>query len=262
MNKNLKLQAKGVLIGSLIAFSFTIPVFATQINNSDIVKIKEQEEVIITEEQELKSDLQEKKMVDIAPPEINIHYDFENMTKSQLQKKLDDLKNCLYYLEVLSLDVHQDYKDYYNSLKEEYNRGLYVLNNNLYKYPYTQEEYNLLAKVVMREQGDNRSSDEAQMLVACVVLNRVKNNGINGDLSNPTILDILLEPGQYSQNYSWNVDTSNITDKVWENTRKVLEHEYEAPANVLFQATFKQGSGVYKAFYNEGYNNYTYFCYL
>ena len=188
--------------------------------------------------------------------------DSKALTKSKLVNYINELQNGINLLIENGYDSNSNTQYIYENLVAEFEEANYNLTNELYLYPYSEQEYNLLAKVVMREQGDNRSDDEAQMLVACVVLNRVNNNGINGNLTNPTILDILCEPGQYGKGYSWNIDTSNITDKVWENTRKVLEHEYEAPVNVLFQATFKQGSGVYKSFYNEGYNNYTYFCYI
>lgn len=187
--------------------------------------------------------------------------DYTQLTKTPLLEIKEKINVCKETLNSLDLSS-ENLKLVLLELEKEYEECVYVLENELYLYPYSQEEYNLLAKAVMREQGDNRSDDEAQMLVACVILNRQANNGINGDLEDPSILDILQEPGQYGKGYSWNVDTSNITDKVWENTRKVLEHEYTAPSNVLFQATFKQGNGVYKAFFNEGYDNYTYFCYL
>ena len=194
-----------------------------------------------------------------------VDYDYTQMTKSYLLEIQSNLLNCIEALEALEIHTSSNIQNIYAQLKTEYEECTNVLNNDLYLYPYSQEEYNLLAKIVMKEQGANVSTDEAQQGVAIVVLNRLQNNGINGDLENPTILDIVREPGQYGQygnSMTWDVDTGNITDKVWENTRKVLEHEVEWPANILFQAPFTQGYGVYKACYNpEPYDNYTYFCY-
>lgn len=193
-----------------------------------------------------------------------IQVDYTQLTKTPLKQTMEDIYACIVSLETLGLDENELTAQLYQALWDEYEEADYILNNGLYLYPYTDQEYALLAKIVMKEQGDNRSADEAQKLVACVVLNRQKNGGINGNLENPSILDIVREPGQYGKygpSMTWDVDTSNITDKVWENTRQVLEHEYECPDNVLFQAPFKQGYGVYKQFANEGYGNVTYFCY-
>lgn len=183
--------------------------------------------------------------------------DISQMTKSKVVAYKDELVSFLNYFEIFG--IHEENELYLN-LKEEYDACVSALENGTYLYPYSDYDYKLLAEVIMREQGDNRSPDEAQMLVGCVVLNRVANGGIGGRLENPTIMDVLLEPGQYPYN-DWDINEGRITDKVWENTRKVLEHEYEAPANVLYQALFKQGEGVYKSFYNEGYGSTTYFCY-
>lgn len=187
------------------------------------------------------------------------------LTKTPLLKLKNELAILVECYEKLYDSNSELYEDVYNEILVEYERCNEVLNNKSYKYPYDDRDLALLAKAIMREQGDNRSPDEAQMLVGCVILNRQANGGINGTLKNPTILDVLQEKGQYGHgvtvNYQWNMNTSNVTDRVWENARKVLEREYEAPANVVFQALFPQGTGIYKKFYNEGGGTYTYFCY-
>ena len=45
----------------------------------------------------------------------------------------------------------------------------------------------------MREQGDDRNSDECQQLVGCVIRNRKAIGGINGNLRFPSIKDIIDE---------------------------------------------------------------------
>ena len=183
--------------------------------------------------------------------------DVTQLTKSKIVSRRDELSVFLSYFETFGISVENEL---YKNLKAEYDKCVEALETNNYLYPYSDYDYRLLAEVIMREQGDSRSPDEAQMLVGCVVLNRVANGGIGGRLENPTIMDVLLEPGQYPHP-DWEIDDGRITDQVWENTRKVLEHEYEAPADVLYQALFPQGSGIYKSFYNEGYGSTTYFCY-
>ena len=192
-----------------------------------------------------------------------VNIDYTQLKKTRLKEVIQELYDLMTAINGLGISQTEGGSQLYQELKENYDEAVYTLDNGLYKYPYTDEEYRLLARVIMNEQGANTSPDEAQMLVGCVVLNRMANGGINGDKINPSMLDILLEPGQYASHYTWNVKTDDITDKVWENTRRVLEHEYEAPANVMYQATFRQGSGIYKSFYNGSpYNNTTYFCYV
>ena len=191
--------------------------------------------------------------------------DFTQLTKTPLLKMKEELEVLVECYGKLNESNPETYGEIYNEIIAVYNECNTVLNDGTYQYPYSDKELALMAKAIMREQGDNRSPDEAQMLVGCVILNRQANGGISGKIENPTILDVLQEPGQYghgvSVNYRWNMDMSDVTDKVWENARRVLEREYTAPSNVVFQATFKQGTGVYKQFENEGYNNTTYFCY-
>ena len=192
-----------------------------------------------------------------------VNIDYTQLKKTRLKEVIQELSDLMNAINGLGISQTEGGSQLYQELKENYDEAVYTLDNGLYKYPYTDEEYRLLARVIMNEQGANTSPDEAQMLVGCVVLNRMANGGINGDKINPSMLDILLEPGQYASHYTWNVKTDDITDKVWENTRRVLEYEYEAPANVMYQATFRQGSGIYKSFYNGSpYNNTTYFCYV
>ena len=193
-----------------------------------------------------------------------IDLDYTQMTKTPLLEIQQQRLDCIASIESLGIQENEHVNEMYYQLTREYQECTHILDNELYLYPYSQEEFNLLAKVVMKEQGANTSDDEAQKLVACVVLNRLTNNGINGDLENPTLLDIIREPGQYGKygaNMTWDVDMSDVTDKVKENVRQVLEHEYTCPLNVLFQAPFTQGNGIYKQFYNNGYGNTTYFCY-
>lgn len=189
--------------------------------------------------------------------------DYTQLTKTPLKEVISQILKCIHSFRNEGLDIEEACMETYGKLMEEYNTATAILEEGTYKYPYTDKEYALLAKAVMREQGANVSEDNAQSSVACVILNRRDNNGINGTLDNPTILDILQEPGQYGKGYSWNVNTSNITDKVWENTRRALEHEFELPSNVMYQALFKQGSGVYAKYWNPApYNSWTYICYV
>lgn len=192
--------------------------------------------------------------------------DFSQMVKSEMITYLNKLENFLKCFE--EFGITSEHNVTYSAVCEEYFNCKEALANGDYKYPYSDAEFNLLAYATMKEQGDNRTSDECQKLVACVIRNRQAQNGINGTLKNPTIAEIINEEGQYHfaivSGYnisSNNIDMSIVTDKVKNNVRDVLEGRYDCPDNVVFQATFPQGSGVYKSFYNEGYGTTTYFCY-
>lgn len=185
-------------------------------------------------------------------PQIN----YSNMTKSEILEKEEEIKIFMESLENFNLENNILYKN----LKKELNNCYEVLEKGEYLYPYTYEDYCLLAYIIKREAGSNYLTDEQRDLVGLVVLNRVNSGGINMDLKNPSIADILNEPGQYPYK-SWDFDGSNIPYYCYESAVRVLEHKVTCPENVVYQATFKQGSGVYKQFTTPGTNTTTFFCY-
>lgn len=118
---------------------------------------------------------------------------------------------------------------------------------------YTDDELYYLAAVVCREAGGE--SDEIQLLVANVVINRV-NSAIYPD----SIYGVLTDYMQYGMMWKYGVSfpkwaDQNTIDHCYDIARRILEGERVCPDNVLFQAEFEQGSGIYKQF--DGF----YFCY-
>lgn len=91
--------------------------------------------------------------------------------------------------------------------------------------------------------------DEAQIAVASVIMNRVKSDKFPN-----TIFEVIVQPGQYAF-----VNDEIICGEPDERTIKNAEYVYwngsQIPENVLFQAEFIQGSGVWKQIDNQ------YFCY-
>lgn len=91
--------------------------------------------------------------------------------------------------------------------------------------------------------------DEAQIAVASVIMNRVKSDKFSN-----TIFEVLVQPGQYAF-----VNDEIIWGEPDERAIKNAEYVYwngsQIPENVLFQAEFLQGSGVWKQIDNQ------YFCY-
>ena len=109
----------------------------------------------------------------------------------------------------------------------------------------------LLTRVVYFEAGDNRLSDRQQQLVAAVACNRVADSRFPSTLSG-----VVYQQGQYScSGRLYSISASSIPARVRANAKAAAYGQVECPANVVFQAGFRQGKGVYE----RGYN--TFFCY-
>ena len=115
---------------------------------------------------------------------------------------------------------------------------------------YTDEDLWYLSRVIQAESG--YCSTEMMEGVGSVVLNRVED-----DRFPDTIKEVIEQPGQYST-LSW-LSSQNPTDEVIEVTVDLLENGSKYPAEVLYQANFVQGSGVYKTI-STSYS-VMYFCY-
>lgn len=118
---------------------------------------------------------------------------------------------------------------------------------------YTDDDLFYLAAAVCNEAGGE--SEEIQLLVANVVINRV-----NSSIYPDTIYGVLTDYLQYGMMWKYGVSfpkwaDQKTIDHCYDIARRILEGERVCPDNVLFQAEFEQGSGIYKQF--EGF----YFCY-
>lgn len=119
---------------------------------------------------------------------------------------------------------------------------------------YTDDDLFYLAAAVCREAGGE--SEEIQLLVANVVMNRV-----NSSLYPDTIYEVLTQYKQYGTMWKYGVSfpdwaDEKVKEQCYSVAQRILEGERYCPENVLFQAEFKQGSGVYKQFGDDYY-----FCY-
>lgn len=118
---------------------------------------------------------------------------------------------------------------------------------------YTEDDLFYLAAAVCREAGG--ASEEIQLLVANVVINRVKSS-----FYPDTIYGVLTQHRQYGMMWKYGVSFPKEADEetiahCYEVAERILGGEIVCPENVLFQAEFVQGSGIYKQF--DGF----YFCY-
>ena len=118
-----------------------------------------------------------------------------------------------------------------------------------------------LAVAIYREAGSDYLSDEHRAMVGCVVMNRVKSREFPN-----TIRGVLTQPGQYAGLWTNGIyfpagtnTSSSAVRRAYRIAREVLNGQWECPSNVVFQAGFQQGSGVYRAILGGG--TVTYFCY-
>lgn len=116
---------------------------------------------------------------------------------------------------------------------------------------YTEEELDMLSRIIFAEAGSDCISDEHQQLVGAVVLNRIADPRFPD-----TMKEVIWAKGQYActQNGTYWLEPS---ERAIENARKVLSGEVITPNNLVFQAEFVQGE-VYKTF--ETPYSTTYFC--
>lgn len=183
------------------------------------------------------------------------------MTKSALREEKRRVSEFLESFEKFEMEDYPLYKDLqrYESQIEN------TLKSGHYLYPYTDWDYEMLAYAIYREAGSSLCPQEEREDVGCVILNRQMQGGINRNMIDPSIADIIDEnkwnggPIQYPY-YSSEYNQNVITKDCYEAARRVLEREVVAPRNVLYQAQFRQGSGVYHV-YDHSTGEKTYICY-
>ena len=119
---------------------------------------------------------------------------------------------------------------------------------------YSEDDLFYLAAAVCREAGGE--SEEIQLLVANVIMNRV-----NSSLYPNTIYEVLTQYKQYGTMWKYGISfpdwaDQKVKDQCYSVAKRILEGERYCPENVLFQAEFEQGSGIFKQFGDDYY-----FCY-
>nr|DAF23698.1 MAG TPA: Cell Wall Hydrolase [Caudoviricetes sp.]DAR11088.1 MAG TPA: Cell Wall Hydrolase [Bacteriophage sp.] len=112
-------------------------------------------------------------------------------------------------------------------------------------------ELSLMAHLLMGECGATCNDDEMLYLAGAVVLNRVQSEYFPNSIE-----EVIYQPGQYQCTELINSGFyKEPTERCWRIAEELLISGYDIPSNVLYQAEFKQGSGVYKKVQNM------YFCY-
>lgn len=120
---------------------------------------------------------------------------------------------------------------------------------------YTDEDLDLLARIINAEAGCDWIPDWVQRMVGSVVINRV-----NSQYFPNTIREVIYQPGQYGPVYNGMINYTP-SRRVIENARYVLENGSTCPANVTGQNGVISGSGVYTSYYDSVLGTTIYFCY-
>lgn len=120
---------------------------------------------------------------------------------------------------------------------------------------YSDDDLYCLAAVIYAEAGADYLSDELRMAVGNVVLNRVAS-----DYYPDSIRKVIEQPKQYGwlsrDGIAFPEDApENAVNRAYDCAKRLLEGERPLSENVLFQAEFIQGDGVYKII------DRVYFCY-
>lgn len=117
---------------------------------------------------------------------------------------------------------------------------------------YSEKDLEILSHIIC---GEAQSySDELQLAVGSVFLNRVKDSRFPN-----TFEEVAFQKRQYACTRDGNY-YRQPTEKNIANAKYLLENGSVLPENVVFQAEFKQGKGVYKTI-EVGKRRKMYFCY-
>lgn len=119
---------------------------------------------------------------------------------------------------------------------------------------YSDDDLELLARVICAEAGCDWIPDEVQLKVGSVVLNRV-----NSEMYPDSIRAVLYESGQYNPSafYLRDPDERNIS-----NARNLLENGSILPPNVLGQNGDATGDEIYDKYHDEIIGSTIYFTYV
>lgn len=132
---------------------------------------------------------------------------------------------------------------------------------------YTWEDIRILTTTVYHEAGS--TTEQLRQYVAQVALNRVEDSRFPD-----TIYGVITQRGQYNTKYATAEAAQAIKDKDaangtynWETCKnsviQAMMGKTDMPENVIYQANFTQGSGLWKSVYfNSGwFASTSYFCY-
>lgn len=119
---------------------------------------------------------------------------------------------------------------------------------------YSDEDLDLLSRIIYAEAGSDWIPDRIQLLVGSVVLNRIAHKHYPDNIH-----DVIYQKGQYSP--TWNGAINKTPDKrAIRNAKTLLEYGSICPADVVYQSQKVYGQ-IYEKYYDSVLKTTTYFCY-
>ena len=189
----------------------------------------------------------------------------ECMAAIQEQRTIQDQAHQT--AESLRKKGYSDSSAYVQAAKSTWNEAQKAIAGYQKLAQYSDEDIRILTTTVFHEAG--HTTEQLRQYVAQVVLNRVEDSRFPD-----TVKGVITQPGQYSTKYA-TVEAANAiqaTDSkngtyyygiCEDSVKEGMMGQVEMPSNVLYQANFSQGKGVWKSVYfNSGwYASTSYFCY-
>ena len=189
----------------------------------------------------------------------------ECMAAIQEQRTIQDQAHQT--AESLRKKGYSDSSAYVQAAKSTWNEAQKAIAGYQKLAQYSDEDIRILTTTVFHEAG--HTTEQLRQYVAQVVLNRVEDSRFPD-----TVKGVITQPGQYSTKYA-TVEAANAiqaTDSkngtyyygiCEDSVKAAMMGQVEMPRNVLYQANFSQGQGVWKSVYfNSGwYASTSYFCY-
>lgn len=189
----------------------------------------------------------------------------ECMTAIQEHRTIQDQAHQT--AESLRKKGYSDSSAYVQAAKSTWNEAQKAIAGYQKLAQYSDEDIRILTTTVFHEAG--HTTEQLRQYVAQVVLNRVEDSRFPD-----TVKGVITQPGQYSTKYA-TVEAANAiqaTDSkngtyyygiCEDSVKAAMMGQVEMPSNVLYQANFSQGKGVWKSVYfNSGwYASTSYFCY-
>ena len=189
----------------------------------------------------------------------------ECMAAIQEQRTIQDQAHQT--AESLRKKGYSDNSAYVQAAKSTWNEAQKAIAGYQKLAQYSDEDIRILTTTVFHEAG--HTTEQLRQYVAQVVLNRVEDSRFPD-----TVKGVITQPGQYSTKYA-TVEAANAiqaTDSkngtyyygiCEDSVKAAMMGQVEMPSNVLYQANFSQGKGVWKSVYfNSGwYASTIYLCY-
>ena len=189
----------------------------------------------------------------------------ECMAAIQEQRTIQDQAHQT--AESLRKKGYSDSSAYVQAAKSTWNEAQKAIAGYQKLAQYSDEDIRILTTTVFHEAG--HTTEQLRQYVAQVLLNRVEDSRFPD-----TVKGVITQPGQYSTKYA-TVEAANAiqaTDSkngtyyygiCEDSVKAAMMGQVEMPSNVLYQANFSQGKGVWKSVYfNSGwYASTSYFCY-